>query len=138
MTVCDYCSSPRETYAIATLRHRAQRPVQRPRRRPLRPSTRLSLAAPAARAATSAVHRKRDGPPQVGGAPPVDGGRHLYAKRKWADPAAKDSGLSLKYTERATHYAPRKGRVDVLQWWKDSGLELKHNENNGNPYPLAV
>ncbi|KAI9328237.1 hypothetical protein DFJ73DRAFT_766052 [Zopfochytrium polystomum] len=36
----------------------------------------------------------------------------------------KDSGLPLTYTDWALAAPSRNGRVDVLQWWKDSGLEL--------------
>ena len=41
----------------------------------------------------------------------------------------KDSGLELKYSKNAIHYASANGNFDVLNWWKDSGLELKYSEN---------
>ena len=40
---------------------------------------------------------------------------------------AKNSGLELTYTEDALHIASRFDRVDVLNWWKNSGLELKYD-----------
>src|SRR5271154_5506634 len=36
----------------------------------------------------------------------------------------KDSGLVLIYDYTAMEWASENGRVNVLQWWKDSGLEL--------------
>ncbi|KAI9329387.1 hypothetical protein DFJ73DRAFT_596864, partial [Zopfochytrium polystomum] len=38
----------------------------------------------------------------------------------------KESGLELQHTEKAMTKASSKGRLDLLQWWKDSGLELKY------------
>jgi hypothetical protein len=39
----------------------------------------------------------------------------------------KDSGLTLKYTEWAMDSASEEGHVDVLQWWRVSGLKLKYS-----------
>jgi hypothetical protein len=38
----------------------------------------------------------------------------------------KQSGLPLQYKTHAIDYASQNGHVHVLQWWKDSGLELKY------------
>jgi hypothetical protein len=37
----------------------------------------------------------------------------------------KRCGLELKYTDEAMVGASIYGRVEVLQWWKESGIELK-------------
>ena len=39
----------------------------------------------------------------------------------------KNSGLELKYDALAMEFASERGRVDVLEWWKNSGLELKYD-----------
>jgi hypothetical protein len=39
----------------------------------------------------------------------------------------KESGLEMKYDEHSMDYPSRKNRCNVLQWWKDSGLELKYD-----------
>ena len=39
----------------------------------------------------------------------------------------KNSGLPLKYDEHSIGYASETGKVAVLEWWKNSGLELKYN-----------
>jgi hypothetical protein len=39
----------------------------------------------------------------------------------------KNSGLELKYTETALNLASCCGQVEVLEWWKNSGLELKYD-----------
>ena len=36
----------------------------------------------------------------------------------------RNSGLDVKYDKTAMHHASLHGRVDVLQWWLDSGLQL--------------
>ncbi|KAI9342101.1 hypothetical protein DFJ73DRAFT_762300 [Zopfochytrium polystomum] len=36
-----------------------------------------------------------------------------------------DSGLPLMYDEEAVRRASYHGHINVLQWWKDSGLEFK-------------
>jgi hypothetical protein len=41
----------------------------------------------------------------------------------------KNSGLELKYSEFALFWASFKGKIEVLEWWKNSGLELKYNES---------
>jgi aryl carrier-like protein len=38
----------------------------------------------------------------------------------------KNSGLELKYTTDALRNAFEDGQVEVLEWWKNSGLELKY------------
>jgi ankyrin repeat protein len=38
----------------------------------------------------------------------------------------KNSGLELKYNESALNWASSFGHVNVLEWWKKSGLELKY------------
>jgi hypothetical protein len=38
----------------------------------------------------------------------------------------KNSGLELKYTNDALNMASSSGHVEVLEWWKNSGLELKY------------
>lgn len=35
-----------------------------------------------------------------------------------------NSGLELKYNEKALYYATKKERLDVLKWWSNSGLKL--------------
>lgn len=42
----------------------------------------------------------------------------------------KDSGLPLKYEDSAVDIAWRLGRVEVLQWWKDSGLLVVQSLEN--------
>jgi len=37
----------------------------------------------------------------------------------------KNSGFSLNYTSYAIYYAIMHSNIDVLEWWKNSGLELK-------------
>jgi hypothetical protein len=36
----------------------------------------------------------------------------------------KESGLELKWSEYALYQASQNGHVHVLQWWEDSGLEM--------------
>jgi hypothetical protein len=38
----------------------------------------------------------------------------------------KQSGLELRWSEKAIDMACRNGHVNVLQWWKDSGLAMKY------------
>ena len=38
----------------------------------------------------------------------------------------KNSGLELKYTAKAIKVASLNGHIDVLEWWKNSGLKLKY------------
>ena len=40
----------------------------------------------------------------------------------------KNSGLPLKYSERALTAASRNNKINVLTWWKNSGLPLKYSE----------
>lgn len=44
----------------------------------------------------------------------------------------KDSGLYLEYLESAMDRASRNGRINVLIWWKNSGLKLKYSTNAMN------
>src|ERR1051326_2035265 len=37
----------------------------------------------------------------------------------------KDSSLELRWSHLAMDWSSRNGHVEVLQWWKDSSLELK-------------
>ncbi|KAK1149227.1 hypothetical protein N8T08_006447 [Aspergillus melleus] len=46
----------------------------------------------------------------------------------------RSSGLELRYTERALESASAEGRVNVLQWWKDAS----DNAPASNPIPLKV
>ncbi|KAH8427914.1 uncharacterized protein LDX57_005617 [Aspergillus melleus] len=46
----------------------------------------------------------------------------------------RTSGLELRYTERALESASAEGRVNVLQWWKDAS----DNAPASNPIPLKV
>ncbi len=39
----------------------------------------------------------------------------------------KNSGLPLKYSEYALK-SLEEGNVNVLEWWKNSGLPLKYNK----------
>ena len=39
----------------------------------------------------------------------------------------KQSGLECKYFRSAMNYASLKGHVNVLDWWKLSGLECKYS-----------
>jgi ankyrin repeat protein len=39
----------------------------------------------------------------------------------------KNSGYQLLYEESALEYASQYGHVNVLEWWKNSGLELKYD-----------
>jgi hypothetical protein len=39
----------------------------------------------------------------------------------------KNSGLELKYPTDVLNVASRWGQVEVLEWWKNSGLELKYS-----------
>ena len=39
----------------------------------------------------------------------------------------KQSGLPLKYSEKAIELASSKNNIDVLEWWKHSGLPLKYD-----------
>jgi hypothetical protein len=40
----------------------------------------------------------------------------------------KNSGLPLKYNENALNFASENGHIHVLEWWFKSGLELKYDE----------
>lgn len=44
----------------------------------------------------------------------------------------KESGFELKYTNESMDGASAKGRVEVLEWWKNSGLELKYSGHSIN------
>ncbi|KAI9046226.1 uncharacterized protein KD926_004064 [Aspergillus affinis] len=46
----------------------------------------------------------------------------------------RTSGLELRYTERALESASAEGRVNVLQWWKDASDKAPAS----NPIPLKV
>ena len=37
----------------------------------------------------------------------------------------KDSDLEMKYDEDAFTHAVRYKKIDTVKWWKDSGLEIK-------------
>ncbi|KAI9348997.1 hypothetical protein DFJ73DRAFT_777183 [Zopfochytrium polystomum] len=52
------------------------------------------------------------------------------SKMGWVDVLQwwKDSGLDLKYTMAAMNFASLNGHLDVLQWWKDSGLKLWYSQ----------
>ncbi|KNE69744.1 hypothetical protein AMAG_14285 [Allomyces macrogynus ATCC 38327] len=39
------------------------------------------------------------------------------------------SGMPLKYSSSAMDMASKLGHVRVLQWWRDSGLKLKYSRN---------
>ncbi|KAJ3357586.1 hypothetical protein GGF32_000937 [Allomyces javanicus] len=39
------------------------------------------------------------------------------------------SGIPLKYSNSAMDMASKLGNVHVLQWWRDSGLDLKYSRN---------
>jgi hypothetical protein len=41
----------------------------------------------------------------------------------------KNSGLKLLYSEYAIHMASARGHINVLEWWKHSGLQLKYNSS---------
>jgi hypothetical protein len=41
----------------------------------------------------------------------------------------KNSGLELKYDEWVLNFAFRNNHVEVLKWWKNSGLELKYDHD---------
>ncbi|KAI9215993.1 hypothetical protein BC828DRAFT_409924 [Blastocladiella britannica] len=38
----------------------------------------------------------------------------------------RNSGLKLQYSYQAMDWASANGHVNVLDWWRDSGLELKY------------
>jgi len=40
----------------------------------------------------------------------------------------KRSGLEFKYSESSLDWASKYGHINVLEWWKNSGLELKYSE----------
>lgn len=41
----------------------------------------------------------------------------------------KNSGLELKYSEDAINYASRAGSIESLEWWRKSGLFLKYSKD---------
>ncbi|AGC02134.1 hypothetical protein H012_gp321 [Acanthamoeba polyphaga moumouvirus] len=43
-----------------------------------------------------------------------------------------NSGLELKYTEKAMNLASQKGYINKLNWWLKSGLELKYTKEAFN------
>lgn len=44
----------------------------------------------------------------------------------------KNSGLPLKYTENALNNASKSNSIFTLEWWKNSGLELKYSQETLN------
>ncbi|KAI9331920.1 hypothetical protein DFJ73DRAFT_854253 [Zopfochytrium polystomum] len=42
----------------------------------------------------------------------------------------KNSGLEFKYSARAMDLASRNGHTQVLQWWMDSGYELRYSRDS--------
>jgi hypothetical protein len=44
----------------------------------------------------------------------------------------KESGLQLKYSANAIHNASRCNHISVLVWWKKSGLQLKYSRSAVN------
>ena len=41
----------------------------------------------------------------------------------------KNSGLEFKYTDNAIDWAAQNGHVNVLEWFKNSGLEFKYTDD---------
>ena len=41
----------------------------------------------------------------------------------------KNSGLEMKYSHKAMDYASAAGHVEVLEWFKNSGLEMKFDKD---------
>ncbi len=54
----------------------------------------------------------------------MDSERGLVSLLKWW----QQSGLSLKYSDRAIKWASESGHVTVLEWWKQSGNMLKYSD----------
>ncbi len=44
----------------------------------------------------------------------------------------KNSGLELKYTSNAIDRSSANGHINVLDWWKNLGLELKYTAHAVN------
>ena len=46
----------------------------------------------------------------------------------------KGSGLKLKYSNNIMNWISKKNYVDMLEWWKFSGLDIKYTLDESNKY----